>query len=69
MLPRNSTSAQESGFCGQKLIAECLSLDFEPIFHSLEVLLFSFGEDALVVGLSGGENVENDSRQLMRRGR
>ena len=51
MLPRNSTCAWQSAFCGQKLITESLSLDFEPVLHALEVLLFGFCKDAFIVGL------------------
>ena len=51
----------------QKSISKSPGLDFEAMFHPLEILLFGLCEYALVIGFSGREHVENDSRQLMGR--
>jgi hypothetical protein len=44
--------AWQSGLSGEKRITESPRLDFETIFHTLDVFLFRLGEDAFVIGFS-----------------
>ena len=43
-----------------------MSLCLQTVFHALEVSLFRLRKDAVIIGFSGLDQVEDDARELVR---